>query len=275
MNEHVPAMPHILDKTSSTRVLAISSGKGGVGKSTVAINLAIALSNMSLRVGILDADIYGSSLTNLVVLDRPAASRQSDHITPPTAFGIKCISMSMFVDDAQPVVWRGPMLHGILQQFLTDVDWGELDILIIDMPPGTGDILLSLAEFLPRTEVYIVTTPKADSQSIAARAAAASQKLKLSLRGIIENMSWFTTQNGDQYFLFGKGGGEHLAKVYSIPLLAKIPLLDPTISNELGKTPLMATSIDCESVDIYNALAQSIKGQRQPRIYRQELKIKL
>jgi ATP-binding protein involved in chromosome partitioning len=274
MSEPASDLPHILDKTSPTRVLAISSGKGGVGKSTIAVNLAIALSRLPLRVGILDADIYGSSLMNLIDLDGHTVSSEQDGITPPTAFGIKCIAMSMFVEDTQPVVWRGPMLHGVLQQFLTDVDWGQLDILVIDMPPGTGDILLSLAELIPRTEVLLVTTPKPDSQAVASRAAAASQKLKLVLRGVIENMSYFTGQDGVKYLLFGEGGGDQLAKTYSMPLLAKIPLLDPAISNNLGKTPLMATSTVCESTDIYNSLAKIIQGQRQPKIYRHELKIK-
>ncbi len=274
MNEPASDLPHILDKTSPTRVLAISSGKGGVGKSTIAANLAIALSHLPLRVGILDADIYGSSLMNLVDLDSHATSSKHDGITPPTAYGIKCIAMSMFVEDNQPVVWRGPMLHGVLRQFLTDVDWGQLDILVIDMPPGTGDILLSLAELIPRTEVLIVTTPKPDSQAVASRAAAASQKLKLVLRGVIENMSYFTGKDGIKYLLFGEGGGDTLANTYSIPLLAKIPLLDPAISNTLGKTPLMATPTECESTDIYNSLAKTLQGQRQPKIYRRELKIK-
>ncbi len=214
----------ITDKDSPTRIIAVSSGKGGVGKSTVSINLALAMAERSLNIGLLDADIYGSSLTNILNTREQLSASNANSLVPPTIHGIKCLSMSMLVENNQPIIWRGPMLHGILQQFLTEVDWGDIDYLLIDMPPGTGDVLLSLAELLPRMEVVLVTTPKRDARAVASRAAAASIKLKVKLQGIVENMSWFIGRDGTKYTLFGKGGGQKLADEYSVPLLAQIPL---------------------------------------------------
>ena len=203
-----------LSLDASTRVLAVCSGKGGVGKSTVTANLAVALSQQGLRVGILDADIYGHSIPHLLgIHQKPIAVDRM--IVPPVKDGLKLMSIGFFLDDNQPVMWRGPMLHKALEQFLSDVHWGELDVLVVDMPPGTGDVAISLGQLLPRAEVLIVTTPQPAAQEVAVRAALLAQKTSMRLLGVVENMS------GE---VFGSGGGQNLADDLGIPLLGRIPL---------------------------------------------------
>jgi len=203
-----------LSLDASTRVLAVCSGKGGVGKSTVTANLAVALSQRGLRVGILDADIYGHSIPHLLgIHQKPIAVDRM--IVPPVKDGLKLMSIGFFLDDNQPVMWRGPMLHKALEQFLSDVHWGELDVLVVDMPPGTGDVAISLGQLLPRAEVLIVTTPQPAAQEVAVRAALMAQKTSMRLLGVVENMS------GE---VFGSGGGQNLADDLGIPLLGRIPL---------------------------------------------------
>ncbi|MFM8713793.1 MAG: Mrp/NBP35 family ATP-binding protein, partial [Actinomycetota bacterium] len=180
---------------SRTRPLLISSGKGGVGKSSVTTNLAVALAAAGHSVGVVDADIYGYSIPRMLGADRdPVVIDQM--LIPPQSFGVRCISIGYFVPDGQAVVWRGPMLHKALEQFLTDVFWDEPDFLLIDMPPGTGDIALSLSQYLPRAEVYVVTTPQEAAQKVARLSAAMAKKVNMSVRGVIENMSWFTGDDG-------------------------------------------------------------------------------
>src|SRR5262249_31347205 len=198
----------------STRVLAVCSGKGGVGKSTVTASLAAALSEQGQRVGILDADIYGHSIPHLLGINqKPVAVDRM--IVPPVKDDLKLMSIGFFLDDNQPVMWRGPMLHRALEQFLSDVHWGELDVLVVDMPPGTGDVAVSLGQLLPRAEVIVVTTPQAAAQEVAARAAFMAQKTSMRLLGVVENMS------GD---VFGSGGGGRLAEELGVPLLGSVPL---------------------------------------------------
>jgi ATP-binding protein involved in chromosome partitioning len=207
-----------LSLDASTRVLAVCSGKGGVGKSTVTAALAVALSEQGQRVGILDADIYGHSIPHLLGIDqKPIAVDRM--IVPPVKNDLKLMSIGFFLDDNQPVMWRGPMLHKALEQFLSDVHWGELDALVVDMPPGTGDVAISLGQLLPRAEVLVVTTPQPTAQEVAARAALMAQKTSMRLLGVVENMS------GD---VFGSGGGERLADELGVPLLGTIPL-DPRV----------------------------------------------
>jgi ATP-binding protein involved in chromosome partitioning len=207
-----------LSLDASTRVLAVCSGKGGVGKSTVTANVAVALSQAGQRVGILDADIYGHSIPHLLgIHQKPIAVDQM--IVPPVKDDLKLMSIGFFLDDNQPVMWRGPMLHRALEQFLSDVHWGDLDVLVVDMPPGTGDVAISLGQLLPRAEVLVVTTPQPAAQEVAARAALMAQKTSMRLLGVIENMS------GD---VFGTGGGERLADELGVPLLGRIPL-DPQL----------------------------------------------
>ena len=187
-------------------MLAIASGKGGVGKSSVTTNLAVALAQRGHKVAAVDADVWGFSMPRMLGIDRPPTVID-DVIVPPDANGVTLISMGFFAREDQPVVWRGPMLHKALEQFLTDVHWGEPDYLVVDMPPGTGDIALSMAQFLPRAEVVIVTTPQPAAQKVAQRAAYMARKVNLQVIGVIENMSWFQCDHGTTYRLFGEGGG--------------------------------------------------------------------
>jgi ATP-binding protein involved in chromosome partitioning len=196
------------------RVIAVASGKGGVGKSTLTANLAAAFARLGRRVGILDADIYGHSIPHILgIHQKPVAVDQL--IVPPVKDDLKLMSIGFFLDDNEPVMWRGPMLHRALEQFLTDVHWGELDMLVVDMPPGTGDVSISLGQLLPKAEVVVVTTPQKLAQDVASRAASMARKTNMRLLGVIENMS------GE---VFGSGGGEELAQQLGIPLLGTVPL---------------------------------------------------
>src|SRR3954463_15839755 len=200
------------------RVIAVASGKGGVGKSSLSANLAVAFSQLGWRTGVLDADIYGHSIPHILdIHQKPVAV--DEMIVPPVKDGLKLMSIGFFLDDNEPVMWRGPMLHRALEQFLTDVHWGEIDMLVVDMPPGTGDISISLGQLLPRAEVVVVTTPQPAAQEVAARAALMARKTSMRLLGVVENMS------GD---VFGGGGGERLADELGVPLLGRIPL-DPAL----------------------------------------------
>jgi ATP-binding protein involved in chromosome partitioning len=212
------------DPASKTRVLLIASGKGGVGKSSVTTNLAIALAERGRSVAVVDADVWGFSIPRMLGVNRPPVVID-EMLVPPERYGVRCISMGFFVEDDQPVIWRGPMLHKALEQFLTDVFWDDPDFLVIDLPPGTGDIALSLSQFLPRAEVYVVTTPQQAAQRVAQRVAAMAEKVKLDVKGVIENMSWFVGDDGTRYELFGAGGGAELAERLEVPLLAQVPLV--------------------------------------------------
>ena len=236
------------------RVIAVASGKGGVGKSTLAANLAVAFSQLGRRVGILDADIYGHSIPHILdIHQKPVAVDQM--IVPPVKDGLKLMSIGFFLDDNEPVMWRGPMLHRALEQFLTDVHWGELDVLVVDMPPGTGDISISLGQLLPRAEVVVVTTPQRLAQEVASRAASMARKTNMRLLGVIENMS------GD---VFGSGGGEALATQLDVPLLGTIPL-DPLLreQGDLG-APLVAVHPDAPTARAIAEIAESIDARREP-----------
>src|SRR6476660_5292736 len=199
---------------ATTRVLAVASGKGGVGKSTVTVNIAAALAARGREVGILDADIYGHSIPHMLGIDqKPVVVDKM--IVPPVAHDLKLMSIGFFLDDNQPVMWRGPMLHRAFEQFLQDVHWGELDVLVVDMPPGTGDVSISLGQLLPRAEAVVVTTPQPLAQEVASRAGVMARKTNMRLLGVIENMSGET---------FGSGGGERLAEELEVPFLGRVPL---------------------------------------------------
>jgi ATP-binding protein involved in chromosome partitioning len=235
-----------------TRVIAVASGKGGVGKSSLSANLAVAFSQLGRRTGILDADIYGHSIPHILgIHQKPVAVDQM--IVPPVKDGLKLMSIGFFLDGNEPVMWRGPMLHRALEQFLTDVHWGELDVLVVDMPPGTGDVSISLGQLLPRAEVIVVTTPQKLAQDVASRAAAMAQKTNMRLLGVVENMS------GD---VFGSGGGEDLADELGIPLLGTIPL-DPVL-RELGDrgVPVVSADPDSESARAIAAIAEAVDARR-------------
>ncbi len=214
---------------SLTRVYAIASGKGGVGKSSVTANLAAALAVQGLRVGVLDADIYGFSMPRMLGVTTPP-TQVDDMILPPVAHDVKVISIGMFVPGKQPVVWRGPMLHRAMQQFLADVFWGDLDVLLLDLPPGTGDMALSLAQLLPTAEILVVTTPQAAAAEVAERAGAIAVQTRQRVVGVVENMSWLEQPDGTRQEIFGSGGGQAVADSLtqtigaSVPLLGQIPL---------------------------------------------------
>src|SRR6476661_8113045 len=235
------------------RVIAVASGKGGVGKSSLTANLAVAFSQLGRRVGVLDADIYGHSIPHILgIHQKPVAV--DELIVPPVKDGIKLMSIGFFLDDNEPVMWRGPMLHRALEQFLTDVHWGEIDMLVVDMPPGTGDISISLGQLLPRAEVVVVTTPQKLAQDVAARAAGMAQKTNMRLLGVVENMS------GD---VFGSGGGEDLAGELDVPLLGTVPL-DPAL-REQGDAgaPVVSAQPEAESAQAIVAIAQEIEELRR------------
>ncbi|APE35072.1 sodium:proton antiporter [Nocardia mangyaensis] len=218
---------------SPTKVYCVVSGKGGVGKSSVTVNLAVALARRGLRVGVMDADVHGHSVPALLgITTGPTLVERM--IMPPSAFGVRTISIGMFVDGNAPVVWRGPMLHRALQQFTNDVYWGELDILLIDMPPGTGDIAISLAQLLPAAELLVVTTPQRTAARIAERAGALAAQTGQRVAGIIENMSWYDTADGVRHTLFGAGGATAVSRALSAlldthcPVIGRIPF-DPVV----------------------------------------------
>jgi ATP-binding protein involved in chromosome partitioning len=256
-----------------TRVLAVASGKGGVGKSSVTTNLAVALAQRGQQVAAVDADVWGFSMPRMLGIDH-APVVIDDVIIPPEANGVNLISMGFFAREDQPVVWRGPMLHKALEQFLTDVHWDEPDFLVVDMPPGTGDIALSMAQFLPRAEVIIVTTPQPAAQRVAQRAAYMSQKVNLDVIGVIENMSWFRGDDGKSYELFGAGGGQELAEQLGVPLLGQVPLVpELRVGADEGR-PIVVTNPDDEASQAFVRIAERIDLELAPKkIYRPELKI--
>ncbi len=258
---------------SRTRVLAIASGKGGVGKSSVTTNLAVALAQRGLRVAAVDADVWGFSMPRMLGIDRPPTVID-DVIVPPDANGVTLISMGFFAREDQPVVWRGPMLHKALEQFLTDVHWGEPDYLVVDMPPGTGDIALSMAQFLPRAEVVIVTTPQPAAQKVAQRAAYMARKVNLQVVGVIENMSWFRCDHDTTYRLFGEGGGRELADQLDVPLLGQVPLVPEMRAGGDEGRPIVVSHPDDEASLAFREIAERVDVELAPkRRYRTELKI--
>jgi ATP-binding protein involved in chromosome partitioning len=271
-HDHGDASPKFLDRLSKTRVLGISSGKGGVGKSSVTVNLAIALAQAGHSVGVLDADVYGFSLPKMLgATNDPIVL--GDTVIPTLVHGVRCLSMGYFVDDAQPVIWRGPMLHKAIEQLVTEAWWDEPDFLLIDMPPGTGDVALTLSEILPRIEMYVVTTPQAAAQRVAQRSAYAARKLKLAVRGVIENMSWFTGDDNTRYEIFGAGGGEQLAHELGVTLLAQIPLESGVRSGGDTGEPIVVTTPESEAARAFIGLATRVAAQGPSRVYRQELKL--
>lgn len=244
-SEHNP-LP--LDNTANnmlnnhhTRTLLIASGKGGVGKSSVTANLAIALASHGKKVAVIDADVWGFSIPRMLGIAEPPQVLD-DQLIPPETHGVRAISMGFFAQEDEPVIWRGPMLHKALQQFLTDVAWDNPDYMLVDLPPGTGDISLSLAKFLPRAEAYVVTTPNLASQTVAQRAGFMFKKVRISVRGVIENMSWFTGDDGKRYHIFGAGGGASLAERLDVDLIGQIPLAIPLREGSDHGQPIMAAN---------------------------------
>lgn len=252
-----------------TRIYAITSGKGGVGKSSMTANLAMALTQKGLKVGVLDADIYGFSIPRMLGIDENPTVIDG-LIIPPQAAGIKVISIGMFVEEGQAVVWRGPMLHRALQQFLADVHWGDLDILLLDLPPGTGDVAISISQLLPGAEILVITTPQVAAAEVAQRAGAIAAQTEQRVVGVIENMSYLEQPDGSRMELFGAGGGDNVSQSltkqlgYEIPLLAKIPLqLELRQGADIG-VPVVATHPDSGATqaiyEVANKLAKRSAG---------------
>jgi len=239
-------------------VLCIGSGKGGVGKSTLTSNLAAALTVEGKRVGILDADVWGYSIPRMFGLggERPPVSPERK-ILPMEAHGVKVMSIGFFVEEDAAVVWRGPMLHKALTQFLEDVAWGELDYLLVDLPPGTGDVSMTLAQLLPQAKFLIVTTPQPAAQKVARRAAQMAGKVSLEIAGIVENMAGFTTPSGERFAIFGEGGGQALADEIDVPLLGRVPLTMPLREQADAGTPLVFTDPDDPAAQ---AIRQTARG---------------
>jgi ATP-binding protein involved in chromosome partitioning len=248
-----PQRDNVIRLPRDCRVIAVASGKGGVGKSSLTANLGVAFSGLGRRVGILDADIYGHSIPHILgIHQRPVAV--DEMIVPPVKDGLKLMSIGFFLEDNAPVMWRGPMLHRALEQFLTDVHWGEIDVLVVDMPPGTGDVSISLGQLLPRAEVVVVTTPQRLAQEVASRAAAMARKTNMRLLGVVENMT------GE---VFGSGGGASLAAELDVPLLGRVPL-DPLLREQGDEgVPIVAAHPEAESAQSIIAIADTIDARRE------------
>jgi ATP-binding protein involved in chromosome partitioning len=242
-----------------SNVLCIGSGKGGVGKSTLTANVAASLRGEGKRVGVLDADVWGYSIPRMYGLGstRPAVSTERK-IIPLEAHGVKVMSIGFFVEEDAAVVWRGPMLHKALTQFLQDVEWGELDYLLVDLPPGTGDVSMTLAQLLPQAQFLIVTTPQQTAQKVARRAAQMAHKVSLQIGGVIENMSSFTTPSGERFTIFGEGGGQELADELDVPLLGRVPLTMPLREQSDGGVPLVIEDPDDPASQAIHQVARGL-----------------
>ncbi|MDX8054631.1 P-loop NTPase [Lentzea sp. BCCO 10_0798] len=248
---------------SLTRVYCVASGKGGVGKSSVTVNLAVAMAARGLSVGIVDADIYGHSIPRMLGVEgRPTQVEKM--IMPPQSHGVKVISIGMFTPGNTPVVWRGPMLHRALQQFLADVFWGDLDVLLIDLPPGTGDIAISVAQLVPNAEILVVTTPQQAAAEVAERAGSIALQTRQRVAGVIENMSWLEMPDGSRMEIFGTGGGEAVAESLTkaigsdVPLLGQVPL-DPRLrENGDSGTPIVQAVPDSAAAKVLSEVATKL-----------------
>jgi ATP-binding protein involved in chromosome partitioning len=248
---------------SLTKVYCVASGKGGVGKSTVTVNLAVAMAQQGLRVGVVDADVYGFSIPRMLGTER-RPTQVDDMILPPLAHEVKVISIGMFVPGNQPVVWRGPMLHRALQQFLGDVFWGDLDVLLLDLPPGTGDIAISVAQLIPNAEILIVTTPQQAAAEVAERAGSIALQTHQRVAGVIENMSWLELPDGTRQDVFGSGGGQIVADSLTraigapVPLLGQIPL-DILLreGSDIGM-PVVLSQPNCPSAVVLRGIARGL-----------------
>jgi ATP-binding protein involved in chromosome partitioning len=251
------------DPASPTKVIAVASGKGGVGKSSVTANLALALAERGLAVGVLDADIQGFSMPRMLGVENEP-TQVDDSVLPPVAQGVKVFSMGMLVAPGQPVVWRGPVLHRAVQQFLTDVLWGDLDVLLIDLPPGTGDVPLSIAQLIPGSGLVVVTTPQPAAAEVAQRAGALALQTKQAILGVIENMSWFESPDGARIAIFGQGGGRQVAENLSaalgaeVPLLGQVPLDQAVREGSDAGQPVVATAPDSPAAVAFRAIAAAL-----------------
>lgn len=260
MGARVPEDKKIKD-LAIKNIIAVGSGKGGVGKSTVAVNLAVALAQCGAKVGLLDADIYGPNVPMMMGLHALPPTPQGKGIQPAQAYGVKVMSIGFMVSEGQPLIWRGPMLHSAIKQFLQDVDWGELDYLIVDLPPGTGDVQLSLVQTVPLSGGVIVTMPQQVSFEDAARAVSMFKKMDVPILGVIENMSYLQMDDGSLRRLFGEGGGELLAGMAGAPLLANIPIEECVRAGGDEGTPVVVSNPDSPSAKVLMGLAASVSAR--------------
>src|ERR687885_1315178 len=244
-------------------VVAVASGKGGVGKSTTSVNLAVALAQTGARVGLLDADIYGPNLPLMMGLrDKPEVTGEQGRIQPILRYGIKLVSIGFFIDEKKPVIWRGPMVHGAINQFLKDFDWGDLDYLIIDLPPGTGDAPLSLSQLIPLSGVVIVTTPQDVALQDVAKGMAMFKQLEVPVVGVIENMSYFICPNcSEKHELFGRGGGQRIAEAFNVPFLGQVPLQPNVRTGGDEGQPVVLADPDSPAAEGFKAVAGAVARQ--------------
>lgn len=260
-NKNIPAPPPTPEAAPGDPVfhhaIAVASGKGGVGKSTVAVNLAVALAQRGARVGLLDADIYGPNIPTMMGLETLPPARDNK-ITPAEAYGVKVISIGFLVKPGQPLIWRGPMLHSAIRQFVQDVNWGEIDYLIVDLPPGTGDASLSVAQTLPLTGGVIVTLPQQVSLDDARRGLEMFRELEVPLFGVVENMSYLELPDGSRMDIFGAGGGERLAREAGIPFIGAVPM-DPSVrqGGDSGK-PVVISHPESPVTKALSAIADDV-----------------
>lgn len=244
-------------------VIAVASGKGGVGKSTTSVNLAVALSQTGARVGLMDADIYGPNLPLMMGLrEKPEVTGENGAIQPVMRFGIKLVSIGFFLDESKPVIWRGPMVHGALQQFLRDFDWGELDYLVVDLPPGTGDAPLSLAQLIPLSGAVIVTTPQDVALQDVSKGMAMFKQLEVPIVGVVENMSYFVCTNcNEKHEIFGQGGGERIARTFGVPFLGQVPLQPNVRSGGDEGLPVVMADPDSAAAQAFQGVAGAVARQ--------------
>jgi ATP-binding protein involved in chromosome partitioning len=257
-----------------TRIIGIASGKGGVGKSSVTVNLAVSLVKRGSTVGLLDADVYGFSVPKMLGIDQDPVQIDG-MIVPPVGYGVKCMSVGMLVeDDETPVMWRGPMLHKLLEEFLTKVLWDSPDYLLFDMPPGTGDVALSMHNYLPQAELIVVTTPQPAAQRVAQRSGTMAGKIGTPVAGVVENMSWFTGDDGHRYELFGSGGGRELADKLGVPLIGQVPFLPAVREGGDVGVPVVVSDPGSEAAAALDGIAGWVVAHGPKRRFRKELTIR-
>ena len=244
-------------------IIGVASGKGGVGKSTVSLNLALALSQTGAKVGLLDADIYGPSIPLMLGMEDGSMEVEDNKLQPADVNGQKVVSFGFFADQSkQAAIYRGPIISGILKQFLVDTNWSELDYLIVDLPPGTGDIPLTLAQTIPITGILVVTTPQDVASNVAVKAVSMFEKLNVPIIGVIENMSYFVCPGGNEkHYIFGQGGGKKISEEFKMPFLGEIPLNSGIMSGSDSGKPIMSTNADSPSAEAFRSSAKNVAAQ--------------
>jgi ATP-binding protein involved in chromosome partitioning len=243
------------------RVVAVASGKGGVGKSTTSVNLACGLRHLGARVGLLDCDIYGPSIPLMMGINQRPGLNEQERMIPPTNHGVKLMSMGFLLNDDQPVIWRGPMIQRTIQQFITVVDWGELDYLLVDLPPGTGDAQLTLCQTVPLDGGVIVTTPQEASLGVVRKGIGMFEKVNVPILGIVENMSYYTTPNGERVEIFGHGGGRNEAERLKIPFLGEVPLYTEIREGGDRGVPVVVSGPDKPSGQAFLKIAEALRSK--------------